>query len=218
MLVHVLVSMTCVCLIETRRLSWCQLCRPKMVAETSGCHNKHLRRQHWRQNLESDVWIITNKTKRHKSILHEKVHLMWHSWQWLEHLDALQWRHNGLDSVSNHQPHHCLLNGLYRRRSKKTSKLRVTGLCAGNSPVTGEFPAQMASNAENVSIWWRHHGEELDSLQHKPINLCEAHNYTQNCYGDYFEYISSKLSIDGNWYQNVYQWLTANKSQLHYIG
>ena len=22
---------------------------------------------------------------------------------------------------------------------------------------TGEFPAQMASNAENVSIWWRHH-------------------------------------------------------------
>ena len=36
-------------------------------------------------------------------------------------------------------------------------KLRVTGLCAGNSPVTGEFPAQMASNAENVSISWRHH-------------------------------------------------------------
>ena len=35
-----------------------------------------------------------------------------------------------------------------RRRSKKTSKRRVTGLCAGNSPVTGEFPAQMASNAE----------------------------------------------------------------------
>ena len=43
------------------------------------------------------------------------------------------------------------------RRSKKTSKLRVTGLCAGNSPVTGEFHLWMASNAENVSIWWRHH-------------------------------------------------------------
>ena len=40
---------------------------------------------------------------------------------------------------------------------KETSKLRVTGLCAGNSPGTGEFPAQRASNAENVSIWWRHH-------------------------------------------------------------
>ena len=65
--------------------------------------------------------------------------------------------HNGRDSVSNHQHHDCLLNRLFRRRSKKTSKLRVTGLCAGNSPGTGEFPAQMASNAENVSIWWRHH-------------------------------------------------------------
>ena len=73
---------------------------------------------------------------------------------------ALQWRHNGRDSVSNHQPHDCLLNPLFRRRSKKTSKLRVTGLCARNSSVTGEFSAQMAStsNAENVSIWWRHHG------------------------------------------------------------
>ena len=70
---------------------------------------------------------------------------------------SLQWRHNGRGSVSNHQPHDCLLNHLFRRRSKKTSKLRVTGVCAGNSPETGEFPAQMASNAENVSIWWRHH-------------------------------------------------------------
>ena len=33
---------------------------------------------------------------------------------------------------------------------------RHWSLC-GNSPGTGEFPAQMASNAENVSIWWRHH-------------------------------------------------------------
>ena len=70
---------------------------------------------------------------------------------------TLQWRHNGRNSVSNHQPHDCLLNRLFRRRSKKTSKLRVTGLCVGNSPGTGEFPAQKASYAENVSIWWRHH-------------------------------------------------------------
>ena len=47
---------------------------------------------------------------------------------------ALRWRHNWRDNVSNHQPHDCLLNRLFRRRSKKTSKLRVTGLCAGNSP------------------------------------------------------------------------------------
>ena len=70
---------------------------------------------------------------------------------------SLRWRHNGGDGVSNHQPHHCLLNRLFRRRSKKTSKFRVTGLCVGNSHGTGEFHAQMASNAENVSIWWRHH-------------------------------------------------------------
>ena len=70
---------------------------------------------------------------------------------------TLRWRHNGCDSVSNHQPHHCLLNRLSRRRSKKTSKLRVTGLCVGNSPGTGEFSAQMASNAKNASIWWRPH-------------------------------------------------------------
>ena len=70
---------------------------------------------------------------------------------------SLQWRHNGRDIVSNHQPHHCLLNRLFRHISKKTSKLRVTGLCAGNSPVTDGFPAQMASYVENVSIWWRHH-------------------------------------------------------------
>ena len=70
---------------------------------------------------------------------------------------SLWWRHNERDSVSNHQPHDCLLNRLFSRRSKKTSKLRVTGLCVGNSPGTGEFPAQMASYGENVSIWWRHH-------------------------------------------------------------
>ena len=71
---------------------------------------------------------------------------------------ALQWRHNDHDCVSNHQPHDCLLNLLFRRGSKKTSKLRVTGLCEGNPPVTGGFPSQRASDTENVSIWWRHHG------------------------------------------------------------
>ena len=70
---------------------------------------------------------------------------------------SLQWRHNGWDCVSNHQPEHYILNRLFGRISAKTSKLCVTGLCAGTSTVTGEFPAQMASNAENASIWWRHH-------------------------------------------------------------
>ena len=85
----------------------------------------------------------------------------------------LRWRHNGRDSVSNHQPHDCLLNRLFRRRSTKTSKLRVTSLCAGNSPVTGEYPAQMASDTENVSIRWRHHVNPdctLSDVMNLPIN------------------------------------------------
>ena len=70
----------------------------------------------------------------------------------------LLWRHNGCDGVSNHQPRDCLLNHSFMCRSTIKQKLRVTGLCAGDSPVTGEFPAQMASNAENAPIWWRHLG------------------------------------------------------------
>ena len=84
-------------------------------------------------------------------------------------LNSSLWRHHGRGSVSNHQPHDCLLNRLFRRRSKNIAKLRVTGLCAGNSPETGEFPAQMASNAENGSIWWRHHVPMLKWL------LCLKH-------------------------------------------
>ena len=39
---------------------------------------------------------------------------------------------------------------------KKISKLRVTGLCEGNPPVTGGFPSLRDSIAENDSIWWHH--------------------------------------------------------------
>ena len=78
------------------------------------------------------------------------------------------WRHNDHDGVPNHQPHGCLLNRLFGRRSKKTLKLRVTGLCAGNSPgpvnspfvqqgvcqgyppVTSGFPSQRASKLFHI--------------------------------------------------------------------
>ena len=62
-------------------------------------------------------WRIASKKARKADILY-----------------TLRWRHNDHAGVSNHQPHGCLLNRLFRHRSKKTSKLRVTGLCAGNSP------------------------------------------------------------------------------------
>ena len=54
---------------------------------------------------------------------------------------------------------------------KKTPKPRVTGLCAGNSPATGEFPSQMASNAENVSIWRRHHAAIECGIQTTAVNF-----------------------------------------------
>ena len=77
----------------------------------------------------------------------------------LFHCHSLRWRHNECDGISNHQPHDCLPKLLFRHRSKKTSY--VTGLCIGNSLVTGEFPTHNASNAEKVSIWWRHHVDKL---------------------------------------------------------
>ena len=80
-------------------------------------------------------------------------------------LITLEWRYNGRDGVSNHQSHDCLFSRFFRRRSKKTPELHFTGLCEGKTPVPDEFPAQMASNAENVSIWWRHH--VLASLYNK---------------------------------------------------
>ena len=74
--------------------------------------------------------------------------IWWKTW-------TLQWRHSDRDGVPNQQPHGCFLNRLITW--KKTQKFRVTGLCAGNSPVTGGFPAQRANIAESVSTWWRHH-------------------------------------------------------------
>ena len=109
----------------------------------------------------------------------------------LSRRSTLRWRLNRHDSISNQQPHHCLLNRLFGCRSKKTSKLRVTGLCAGNSPGTGEFPAQMASNAENVSIWWRHyHITFLPGLHSRiwiwfqPYNMEEKHESHCWCWQD----------------------------------
>ena len=94
-------------------------------------------------------------------------------------VNRLLWRHNERHSVSNHQPHDYFLNHLFSRRSKKTSKLRVTGLREANSPLTAEFPAQRASNAENASIWWRHHDIEAETIwltcdrQHSQIRSLE---------------------------------------------
>ena len=90
----------------------------------------------WYPCVENQIPVVANSHK-------------WHS--------SLPWRHNGSDGVSNNQSDDCLLNRSCRFRSKKTLKLLVTGFCEWTSLVIDEFPTQMASNAENVSTWWRHH-------------------------------------------------------------
>ena len=111
---------------------------------------------------------------------------------------SLQWRHNDRDGVSNHQPHDCLLKRLFRRRSKKIWKLRVTGLCAGNSPVTGEFHAKRASNAENVSIWLRYRVYKHPCRHATQINLV---NISGPAYYGYYcrRHCQMHFKIKFNW-------------------
>ena len=84
-------------------------------------------------------------------------------------------------------------------KQNKTSKLRVTGLCAGNSPVTGEFPAQMASNAENVSIWWCHH-DFIDFIILEYINAYinkdKEMYFVRNC--RLFMYLYIQITFDSH--------------------
>ena len=103
---------------------------------------------------------------------------------------TLQWRNNERHGISNHRRVDCLLSRLFRRKSKKTPRPRVNDLCARNSAVTGELPAQKASNAETISIWWRHHDQSAsyitvsDILRHLcldikswPFQLCYRCNF-----------------------------------------
>ena len=88
-------------------------------------------------------------------------------------MTLLQWRHNERDGVSTHRRLHCW----FWRKSKKTPKLRVTGFFAVNSAVADEFPAQKASNAENVPTWWRH--RVLCFIQH--FTFCIMNHSLVSC-------------------------------------
>ena len=118
---------------------------------------------------------------------------------------SLQWRHNGWDGISNRQRLDCLLNCLFRLGSKKTSKFHVTGLCVGKSSVTREFPSQRVSNAENVSIWWRHHvsGRLYDcwSLGKKQIPKHKNIIFYKNC--------KQLLNMGRGLFEHVIYWSTS---------
>ena len=105
-------------------------------------------------------------------------------------LDPVQRCHNEHNGVSNHQPHHCLLNRLFRSRSKKTSKLCVTGLCKGNSPMTGDFPAHRASDAEKCF--------------HLMTSLCNEESYQCRSFMYVIDISSASPTTDSNAEANVY--------------
>ena len=72
-------------------------------------------------------------------------------------MTSLQWRHNGRDGVSNHQPHDCLLNRLFGRWSKKHQSSASLAFVYEEFTGDYEFPAQMASNAEMFPFDDGHH-------------------------------------------------------------
>ena len=73
---------------------------------------------------------------------------------------SLQWRHN--DGVWNYRRLDCLLNRLFMHGSNKTLNFLITGFCEGNPSVTDGLPQQRASDAQNISIWLRHHATARD--------------------------------------------------------
>ena len=97
-------------------------------------------------------------------------------------LFPLRWRHNGHHCVSNHRSLGCLFYTLFKPTSKKTSRPALLVLCEENSPLTGEFSSQRTSNAENVSIWWRHNDNHYICVW-LPWNHVEM-----GCRGDEFSF------------------------------
>ena len=101
------------------------VCKLVAILSLPQCFNSSLPESRWR-------WLCRPYCR--SIILNENIRILINC---MYSVSALQWHHNGRDSVSNHQPRDCLLNRLFGRRSKKTSKLCVAGLCVGNSRVTG---------------------------------------------------------------------------------
>ena len=106
----------------------------------------------------------------------------------------ITWRHDERDGVSNHQPRDCLLKRLFGRRSKKTSKLRVTGLCAGNSPVNsphkGPVTRKMFPFDDVIMTYRGVIGIQTCSIQAVRLGFCrqylphelQSHSSTGSCH------------------------------------
>ena len=104
--------------------------------------------------------LSTSLWKKLSHFCYRCVHLFFgfdcdtkYAYQWLFNLGqfgydrTLHWRHHVRAVFSNLKGLDFLLDRLFRPRSKKITKLRVIGLCEGNSPVTSS--ASLAFVIEN---------------------------------------------------------------------
>ena len=102
-------------------------------------------------------------------------------------IKTLQWRHNGRDGVSNHQPHHYLLNRLFRHRSKKNIK------APRHWPLCREFTGDRRIPCTNGQLRWKCFLLVTSSLTNKTL----------------------KIRIDGPfwWESRCHRWIRLNKDQ-----
>ena len=86
---------------------------------------------------------------------------------------SLQWRHNGPDGVSNHQPRACLLNRLFWHRSKRNQSSASLAFVRGihrwpvNSPHKGPVTRKMFPFDDVIMLThyvWCHNMETLSTL------------------------------------------------------
>ena len=147
--------------VDRHKCGLCTSCRVSTSPSTNSSRIRNLQKTesiHWDACLK--MWVHLHSISNPKVYLHktrsqaEAMDGCIADWP---RAKSLQWRHNDHDGVSNHQLHGWLLKRLFWRRSKKTSKLRVTGLCVGNSPGPVNSPHKGPVTRKNVSIWWRHH-------------------------------------------------------------
>ena len=106
-----------------------------------------------------------------------------------------QWRHNERDRVASQITsltivYSTVYSGVDQRKHQRSALLAFVRRI--HPSVTGEFPAQKASNAENISIWWRHHIYDLANLTNvsesiilQSVRLSFLHSFKLQFYSIY---------------------------------
>ena len=85
--------------------------------------------------------------------------------------NTLQWRHNGRVKRLKSPASRLFTQSFIQTQIKENIKAPHHWPLCGNSPGPGEFLAQMASYAENFSIWWPHHDKINEMLNYFILNV-----------------------------------------------